>query len=328
MKTSLVTCLMATLVLGACSHYSDDLASLDKKMAQPAPATLAYNTATPQDIAPAAGGSYGEFSQYLAREYYDMAKYENEKAYDYKAAKNYTKKAVTAAKGQMTVPSKVSAFDIPDEQIGELNDARSRLISALKEQNTPENAATLAKAQCRYECWLERAEEAADESHYANCKNEFEGAMASLMMPAAGTTTYDVGFGANSAIILPQDAKTIEFVAQFLNDPNNASYEASLTGFSAAATQGEYADQLVSSRVSAVRDALVAKGIAPERLKPLVAPTADAANAMVQVALLPPAAEATTPYSSTTTEFVPVTPTQAQPTPAPVAAPAPVYGTN
>jgi hypothetical protein len=66
-------------------------------------------------------------------------------------------------------------------------EARKNLIVALREQNSPENAQSLARAQTRFECWIERAEEANDESHYAACKNEFEAAMASLTMPAAGT---------------------------------------------------------------------------------------------------------------------------------------------
>ena len=48
---------MTAVSLGACSHYSDDLSSLDGSM-KANPTALAYNTTatSPQDIQPAAGG--------------------------------------------------------------------------------------------------------------------------------------------------------------------------------------------------------------------------------------------------------------------------------
>lgn len=301
----------SVLLTIGCSHYSDDLSSLGKEMqSSPTETAMAIN---PQDIAPAAGGAMtGSFSRDLAQEYYAMARYENDKAYDYKASKSFTKKAMTAAKGDLIVPSKISAYDIPADRQGELNDARKQLITALKEQNTAENARTLAKAQARYECWLERAEEAADEAHFEACKTEFEQAMAMLVAPAAGDTPptiHTIKFANGSSIIDPDSNKVVELVAQFLNDPKNASYTASLTGFSSQPVGGPSADPLVTAQVTAIRDALVQKGIAESRLSPMVAQAGTDTLGTVQVGLLAPPSSVVTPYSSTTTKFVPVTPT-------------------
>lgn len=298
--------LAAALLVSACSHYSDDLSSLDKDMK--APNTQVAYAASPQDIAPAAGTTGDEFRRALAREYYDMAKFENEKAYDYKSSKQFTGKAMKAAKGELVVPSKVSSYDIPAEQVAALSEARTQLIVALKTQNTPDNAATLARAQARYECWLERAEEAAEDSHFAACKEEFEQSMAMLIMPAAGegTTSYDILFGTESAIVEPASVTKINLIAQFLNDPKNATYTASLTGFDGA---GGYGGGITATRVSAVRDALVSKGVANERLKPLISPVMGSdGQARVIVTLDPPPAGTATPYGSTTTTYVPVAP--------------------
>lgn len=186
MKIASVTACIAVLLLGACSHYSEELSALDSDMAA-APQTFAYNAAaTPQDITPAAGGAGPSFTQYLARDYYELAKYENDKAYDYKAAKLFTQKAMDAAKGSTPAPTAVSSYDIPDHLKPSLDAAQRDLIIALKDRNTPENAAALANAQTQYECWLDRAEEATDANHYAGCQSAFEGAMAALTMPAAG----------------------------------------------------------------------------------------------------------------------------------------------
>lgn len=311
MRNAKFLSLLSVIALGACSHYSEDLSSLDKQIS--APAQLA--SVSPQNIAPAAGTGSSAFMQDLAREYYALARYENDRAYDYKASKAYTGKAMAAQQGRLVVPSKVTAFSIPADRAAELTEARGALITALKTINTPENAAPLARAQARYECWLERAEEAAEETHYSACRDEFQQSMAALTMPAAGAaaTTYDIGFAANSAILDPASETTVDLVAQFLNDPKNASYSASLTGFSAAA--GEFADNVMTARVAAVRDALVAKGVAADRLKPLVAPAAAAAADLaskVQVALIAPDPSAANPYNSTTTKFVPVEPRPVQ----------------
>ncbi len=295
------------LALGACGHYSDDMAALDGAMKSKNTTVAAYTQ--PQDIQPAAGIA-APLNDYLARDYYEMARYENDKAFDYKAAKMYTQKALTASKGTIVVPSKVSNFDVTEEQAAELNKARSELIAALKEQKSPENQQALAKAQTSFDCWLERAEEAVDEAHYAECKGTFEQSIASLMMPAAGVAAtampqaYNVEFAQNSNIPDPASANTIEYIAQFLKAPENASYTASLTGF--ATTQGEFATNLVNARVAAVRDALVAKGVTEAKLKPFISSPATAMpagveNRKVEVTLIAPQPE-----------FVPVTPVQVQ----------------
>ena len=135
----------SVLLLGACSHYSDDLSSLDKGM-KAQPAVYAQNMA-PHDIAPAAGGAgtTGSMAQYLARDYYELARFENDKAYDYKAAKNYTQKAMVASKGQMPMPARLSDYDIPSDKNADLKAARADLVNALKTQNNPENQQALAK---------------------------------------------------------------------------------------------------------------------------------------------------------------------------------------
>jgi outer membrane protein OmpA-like peptidoglycan-associated protein len=322
MKAIYLTSCAAVLLLGACSHYSDDLASMEGKMKTPAqPAALA---AAPQDIAPAAG-STDTLNATLASQYYEMARHENDKAYDYKAAKNFTHKAKMAAEGKRVVPSKVSDFDVPEEKQAELNAARTALINALKTQNTPENQQTLGTAQCRYECWLERAEEAADSAHYTQCKNEFEQAMAMLVAPAAGapeavSSAYDIQFAQNSTVLSEAAQKDIPMIAGILAAPGNENYTATITGYTGTA-QGEYAQSLASTRVESVRKALAAQGVDVSRVSPVISSDVAAASSgpRVQVVLVP---SATIPSSNVTTktEFVPVNP-QPAPVTTPVIAP-------
>lgn len=219
----------AMVALGGCSHYGEDLSALDAEMTKPVLVATSAPAQNPQDITPAAGGGAGmmpestsaqsqyaaptaitatataapsALPQYLAREYYAMAKYENDTAYDYRAAKSYTQKAMMAAKGKAVAPSKLESFDLNAQRAAELNTARAQLTTALAEQNTLENAQSLAKAQARYECWIERAEEAVNDAHYESCKSEFEAAMATLTMPAAGEAQADM-VGNNQQVLAP-----------------------------------------------------------------------------------------------------------------------------
>lgn len=293
--------LTAALLLGACSHYSNDLSSLDNQYLKAGNTQIAAAPAAPQDIAPAAGGP--EFAtatntkalgQYLAREYYDLAKYENDKVFDYKAAKQYTEKAVSASKGQITAPSRISSFDVPQNKIPELNEAREQLINALRSGQLAGSEQQLASAQTNFDCWLERAEEASDESHYASCKEGFNAAMAQIIMPAAGAPTqgvissipetqasttqmFEIGFAAQGDAIDTAAYQSIEQAAAFLNSPQGAGYTAIITGFTPLQAD-EKARLTATSRALKVREALMAKDVADAAIKPQIAPVPQTAD--------------------------------------------------
>lgn len=303
-RFSTVFTVMAALALGACSHYSDDLSSLGGSM-KSGHTTMAYNTAAPQDIAPAAGGqTTGAINTFLSRDYYELARYENDKAFDYKAAKQYTQKAVKAQKGELIVPSKISAFDVPATQVPALTSARAELISALKTQNTPENAPALAKAQTSFDCWVERAEEADEDTHFAECKNQFEQSMAMLIVPAAGDATaptiFEIGFRDTSSIPDEASSKRIDYIVSYLAKPDNAPLKISL-----AAAPGE----IGKARLTTVVGSLTQKGLTADRI--LVVSTenvmaSESPSVGVQATIVGSSEVSTT---TTTTTFVPVTPT-------------------
>jgi len=275
---ALSVCIFA---LGACSHYSEDLAALDVQMEQPTPIASSQN---PQDIAPAAGtASAGAFKAHLARDYYDMARFENDKAYDYKAAKKFTQKAITAKQGQMTLPSSLAAYDIPDDKKAELESARTALMDALKTKNIPGNEAALARAQCRFDCWLERAEEAPDPNHYASCKQEFEQAMSSLQDPMMGSVQKitDIEFDENSTALTPEHVGVIESIAAFLASTEGAGYTAIITGFTDGQTPTPAVKSLATQRALNVNAALAAKGVQQAQLKPQIAPAPQTQTAEV-----------------------------------------------
>lgn len=192
-KKAILSVCCAVFVVTACDHYSTKLASMDGQSGHLA------------GITPAAGGEM-TFGQHLANEYYHLARYEQDKMYDYQAAKLYTEKAEQLSSGTMVSPSKVSDFKIEPEQKEELSRAREQLIDALTVYNVPENRYNLAMAQSRYDCWLEQQEESRQDNEIITCRNEFRHAMASLM-PTDGTQmTFQVPFEEGS-MVLSEEAR-------------------------------------------------------------------------------------------------------------------------
>lgn len=163
-KISILSIACALFALNACDHYSDRLAALDT------------NSVDIANISPASGGDM-TFGQYLANEYYTLARYENDNMFDYQAANYYTKKAESLSAGKMVSPARVNDFSIDDKDVTSLSSARSELIYALKHYNIPENRYPLAIAQSRYDCWVEQS---ADYEEQSVCKKQFEDAMHSL----------------------------------------------------------------------------------------------------------------------------------------------------
>lgn len=300
--------LSAALILGACGHYSEDLSSLDNQYLKSNATQVASVQPALQDISPAAGGAEfmtatntAALGQYLARDYYDLARYENDKAYDYAAAKLYTDKALNASKGKISAPSCIAAYRVPQDKLPELNEAREALIAALRSGQLGGSEAQLAKAQTNFDCWLERAEEASDDAHFASCKEGFEASMAQIIMPAAGTPAqgvissipapssvqmFEIKFTGNTDAIDTAAFQSIEQCAAFMNTPQGTGYTAVITGFTPIAGD-EAARVMATSRALRVRDALVAKGVSAAAIKPQIAPVPQTVDVVPVAGALP-----------------------------------------
>jgi hypothetical protein len=201
-KKPVFSVLCAALLLTACDHYSNKLASMEP------PAGNVH------DISPAAGDAM-TFSQYLANEYYHLARTEQSQNYDYKAAKLYTEKMEQLTYGRLVAPSSVEDFDIKGEERAEAAQARIQLIDALKTYNIPENRAILARAQSRYDCWLDQLEDTQDAAKPLPCKAEFQQAMASLLPPDGMEMRFTVPFPTGSMSLNEEARSSIGRVLSF-----------------------------------------------------------------------------------------------------------------
>lgn len=153
----------ATL-LSACGHYSDKMMS---------------DNAPDKSVVAKIGSSNATFKDYLAAEYYNLARYEQNKTNDYKAAARYVRKGDKVLSGVMVMPEKPSKYKLPFVKRDELRATRESLIYSLKNHATPENRRVLALAQTRFDCWVDQAEEGKEP---ASCQAQYNEAMADLVV--------------------------------------------------------------------------------------------------------------------------------------------------
>jgi OOP family OmpA-OmpF porin len=245
-----------------------------------------------------------EFTRELARQYYGYSEQQRREAYDFGAANYFGRKGDRAAKGETIAPETPGQGWRPRNQAvgSEVTAARQRLDTALQ-SNAPQRAPVpLARAQVRYDCWLEHTDDPtlAVQGAWLNqklqeCRSEFEAAMAEVdtaMRPVAAAPTpapaaqppreqsFLVFFDFDRAEVTSQGQQVIQRALQTLRSGGTARIVA--TGHADRAGTDQYNQALSARRAEAVRQALANNGLPPTQVEtnargetqPLV-PTAD-----------------------------------------------------
>lgn len=128
------------------------------------------------------------FTQQLAIEYADFATFEGEQMRDWSDADYFAAKALEAAEGVVVLPEELGNWDIDDQFLPEMTQARSDLVSVLDANARLSFPVDAAIAQARFDCWVEQQEENIQPDHIAACRDEFYVAFEELlvmMAPAA-----------------------------------------------------------------------------------------------------------------------------------------------
>ncbi len=123
------------------------------------------------------------FKDALHEEYLILARDENKEG-DWNDASFFAKRATDAASGVDFGPQEIKDRGIPQANLKELGFARSSVINARETMMTGPNAANVARAQAKFDCWLQEQEENTQPDDIAKCRSEFEDAMASMMAKA------------------------------------------------------------------------------------------------------------------------------------------------
>ena len=206
------------------------------------------------------------FTQALATEYRDFTLFEADEMYDWPDADYFARKGLAAAGGEVVLPEDLANWDLPADKVGELADARSRLVSALDGSARDSNPAIAARAQAKFDCWVEQQEENHQADHIAACKAEFEEAMAQLVpqaMEAPGT--YIVLFDFDRSNINSAGQAVID---QVLADAaaKGVPVSISATGHADRSGSEDYNMGLSLRRADSVREALIAGGTDPNAI--------------------------------------------------------------
>lgn len=212
------------------------------------------------------------FNQALAEEYKQFAIYEADSMFDWPDAGYFARKGLAAAGGAETpLPEELANWDIPVGMVDELTSARARLITVLDAGARDSNPVLAARAQGRFDCWVENAEENHQPMAIQACRDEFYTALEQLETPAPPAAApavppevYIVLFDFDKANIRPDGQQVVN---QVLADAKaKGTPQISVTGHADRAGPADYNLALSLRRADAVRQALIAGGISADQI--------------------------------------------------------------
>ncbi|MCB2107363.1 MAG: OmpA family protein [Rhodobacteraceae bacterium] len=220
------------------------------------------------------GGS--AFHKALQNDYADLAGGERAEA-DWKDAVFFTGRAERAANGETFPPQGVSERQIPDHAVGDMTQARTRLMAVLNDDNRRALPAQASLAQTGFDCWLQEQEEDIQPEDIAACKRTFDQALSALEnavverpsvpAPAAAPLPkqFEVLFDFNSANLNATARATVSEIGAAYKAYNPATVL--VVGHTDTAGASDYNIGLSQRRAETVANALAAEGIDQNRMR-------------------------------------------------------------
>src|SRR4029077_8496519 len=189
-----------------------------------------------------AKGTGSPFTQALTSEYQAYVA-EEKSEYDWGNADHFAQKGLLAAGGANVEPEDLANWDIPADKQAELAAARTRLMTALNSGARDAKPQDAARAQARFDCWVEEQDENWEDDKIAACKNDFMAAMDALekkemaAAPAA-PANYTVYFDFDKSVINPAGQAVINDV--LADAAKHAPSSISATGHTDLAGPADY----------------------------------------------------------------------------------------
>ncbi len=260
----------AGVLLAACSSWSFAPPMRGNPVLQP------FNLPAAQEAAPPSAAT---FDQALAREYAGLATQLSQQDQDWADSDYFSRKGLAAANGQTVLPEDNSNWLVPLEvPLGtrnELATGRSRLLAVLDGGARQRASALAARAQERYDCWVQQMEADWRKAINGSCHADFVAALdelehgavqpaaAAQMPPPAPMHQYNVYFEFDKAT-LTSDAKKI--IAQVAGQVKGGDTHVAITGKADLSGTDAYNMALSHRRADAVRQALVADGVPAQHI--------------------------------------------------------------
>ncbi|MGB4106252.1 MAG: OmpA family protein [Alphaproteobacteria bacterium] len=223
------------------------------------------------------------FTQALASEYREFSNSELKDNFDYPDALHFARKGLAAASGETVLPEPVADWNLSEKHIQELGAARGRLIVAYDLGARETAPALSARAQAKFDCWIESQEEHWNDTDVP-CKKDFMDAMAQLegqLQPPAPVqevvepaNNYGVDPNAPMAaenamylVFFDWDRSNIGTGAQSVLDAvaaevaKNPPAAINVVGHADTSGPHDYNERLALKRANNVKDALVQRGV-------------------------------------------------------------------
>ena len=220
------------------------------------------------------------FTQALANEYKGFANMQLDKALDYPDALHFARKGLAAAGGDAVMPEPVSDWNLSEDHIKELAAARGRLVIAYDLGAREIAPATAALAQAKFDCWIEDQEENWKSTAPLECKTAFLNTLSELegliqqtpqpvevvepapMVPEEAL--YLVFFNWDSTELSSGAKNVLDAVAKEV--AKNPPEQVIIVGHADTSGNTDYNDRLAFKRATAVKDALVERGVSADML--------------------------------------------------------------
>ena len=220
------------------------------------------------------------FTRALAEEYREITLFEKDKMYDWPDAGRFARKGLRAANGEVVEPEQIGDWNLPPDGVGELTSARAQLVALLDKTARSKAPEKAARAQGRFDCWIEQKEENHQPKHIAACREAFWQAIEDIKVamappppapmpqpPAAEAPEPLVEapeplvlyFAFDSNELTSDSMMAVERTLEMI--PKMGATSVSVTGHTDRAGSAEYNMALSLRRANAVSAALVAKGV-------------------------------------------------------------------
>ncbi|MGB4058004.1 MAG: OmpA family protein, partial [Alphaproteobacteria bacterium] len=223
------------------------------------------------------------FTQALAGEYREFANRELKDNFDYPDALHFARKGLAAASGETVLPEPVADWNLGEKHLQELSAARGRLIVAYDLGARETAPALAARAQGKFDCWIESQEEHWNDTNVP-CKKDFMDAIGQLEgqlqppPPAPEVAVPDNDYGVDpNAPMAAENAMYLVFFdwdranlgtgAQSVLDAvaaeisKNPPASVNIVGHADTSGPRDYNQRLALKRAKNVKDALVQRGV-------------------------------------------------------------------
>ena len=219
-----------------------------------------------------AEGTGSPFTRALTQEYADLSAFEADEMYDWPDAQHFARKGLLAAEGEVVQPEDLGNWDLPEDRVDELTAARAKLVGLLDAGARDRVAEAAARAQTRFDCWVEQQEENHQPDHISACRDQFFAALAELetaapapAQPAAvQPETYVVYFDFDKSNVKPEAAQILDRALADAKQGGTPSI--SVTGHADRAGSEDYNLGLSLRRADAVREYLINGGVTADQI--------------------------------------------------------------